>query len=283
MPTADLPAGPVEYHDTGGDGPVIVFLHGLLMNGSLWRAVTPTLRGRYRCVMPTLPLGSHRQPMNPDADLSLSGMVGIVADFLDHLDLQDVTLVHSDWGGALFLTALGRDERVGRHVVCSCEAFDNFPPGLPGRLVTIAARIPGGVLLALHQFRIGALRRSRLMLGHMAKRPVPDDLVAEWTAPALGSPEIRRDLRKYARRTWPKARLVEATRKLADFTGPTLVLWAPETDVMPPAHGAQLAALVSDGRLIEISDSYVLVSLDQPEIVAESIDHFVRSTAVPRH
>jgi len=278
MPTADLPAGPVEYLDTGGEAPVIVFLHGLLMNGSLWRAVIPALHPRYRCVLPTLPLGGHRRPMNPDADLSLTGMIGIVADFMDHLNLRDVTLVHSDWGGALFLTALGRDERVGRHVVCPSEAFDNFPPGLPGALVTIAARIPGGIPLALRQLRIPALRNSRLMFGHMAKRPVPDDLIDEWTAPALRSAEIRRDLRKYARRTWPKAQLLAATHKLVGFTGPALVLWAPESDVMPAAHGAALAALLPNGRLVEVDDSYVLVSLDQPEIVARSIDHFIRST-----
>jgi pimeloyl-ACP methyl ester carboxylesterase len=115
--------------------------------------VVPALSPAYRCIRPTLPLGAHRRPMRPDADLSLTGMVGIVADFLDHLDLTGVTLVHNDWGGGLFLTAIGRDQRVARHVVSPCEAFDNFPPGLPGRLARLASWIPGGLALALRQLR----------------------------------------------------------------------------------------------------------------------------------
>lgn len=278
MPTAELAAGPLEYLDSGGDGPVIVFLHGLLMNETMWRDVTPALDARYRCILPTLPLGSHRRPMRADADLSLRGMIGIVADLLDALDLRDVTLVHTDWGGALFLTALGRDERVGRLVVCTCEAFDNFPPGLPGKLATLAARMPGGIALALRQLRVRALRESPLLLGRMAKRPIPDDMIDAWVTPGLASPEIRRDLRAYARRTWPKRDLVAATEKLADFSGPALVLWTPETTVMPADHGVRLAELLPDSRLVEIEDSYVLVSIDQPGLVSRSIDSFIQDT-----
>jgi hypothetical protein len=72
-------------------------------------------------------------------------------DFLDALSLEDVTLVHSDWGGALFLTARGLDHRVARQVILPSEAFENFPPGLPGRMVALAVRLPGGIQLAARQ------------------------------------------------------------------------------------------------------------------------------------
>jgi pimeloyl-ACP methyl ester carboxylesterase len=278
MSTVELPAGPIEYVDTGGDGPVIVFLHGLIMDGQLWRDVVPLLAPSHRCILPTLPLGAHRTPMRPGADLSLGGMVGIVADFLDRLDLHDVTLVHNDWGGALFLTAEGRDDRVARQVVCSCEAFDNFPPGRPGRLARLATWVPGGLSLALRQLRVGWMRRSPLLFGHMAKRPLPDDLVRAWTAPAIHSRAIRRDIRTYGRRTWPAARLTEATARLADFRGPALVVWAPETPVMPRSHGPRLAATFADGRLVEVEDAYVLLPLDQPVKLAGLIGEFVRAS-----
>jgi hypothetical protein len=71
MAVVDLPAGPIEYEDTGGSGPVIVLLHGLVMNGTLWRHVVADLRDDYRCVAPTLPLGGHRLAMHADADLPL--------------------------------------------------------------------------------------------------------------------------------------------------------------------------------------------------------------------
>lgn len=65
MPQLELAAGTIEYQDTGGDGPVLVFLHALTMDGSLWRKVVPGLVPDYRCVLPTLPLGGHRRPMRP--------------------------------------------------------------------------------------------------------------------------------------------------------------------------------------------------------------------------
>ena len=39
MAEIDLSAGPIDYEDTGGDGPVVVLLHGLAMDPSLWRDV----------------------------------------------------------------------------------------------------------------------------------------------------------------------------------------------------------------------------------------------------
>src|SRR6266516_7436714 len=68
MNEIELSAGTVHYTDTGGDGPVVVLLHGLLMDASLWDAVIADLATDHRCIAPTLPLGAHRRPMNSGAD-----------------------------------------------------------------------------------------------------------------------------------------------------------------------------------------------------------------------
>src|SRR5215211_1512202 len=154
MPEVELSAGTIEYEDTGGSGPVVVLVHGLLMNGSLWRHVVAELRTDHRCVVPRLPLGGHRRPMRPDAVLSLRGQARILGALLERLDLRDVTLTFNDWGGPLFLAS---DERIGRLVPASCEAFDNYPPGVPGRMVWLAAKPPGGVNAALQPLRLRAL------------------------------------------------------------------------------------------------------------------------------
>src|SRR3954451_21882321 len=88
----DLDAGTIRYRDSGA-GPTIVFAHGLLVDGTLWRKVTPLLEAEFRCVVPDLPLGSHREAMKADADLTPPGVARILADFLAALDLDDVTLV----------------------------------------------------------------------------------------------------------------------------------------------------------------------------------------------
>src|SRR5260221_14530252 len=98
MQTIELSAGTIEYEDTGGSGPVVVLLHGLAMDGSLWRHVVRELRADHRCVVPTLPVGGHRRPMRADADLSLHGLARLQAEFLEALDLREVTLVGNDVG-----------------------------------------------------------------------------------------------------------------------------------------------------------------------------------------
>jgi pimeloyl-ACP methyl ester carboxylesterase len=282
MRRVELPAGPVEYDETGA-GPPVVLLHGLVMDHTVWDQVLPMLPAGFRYLRPVLPLGAHRLSMRPDADLSLAGQVGIVADFLAALDLRDVTLVHSDWGGGLFLTARGRDERVSAQVVLPCEAFDNFPPGLPGKMAALAARIPGGAYLAARQLRIGWVRALPLLLGQMAARPLHDELVRGWTEPLLRDRAIRRDFVRYARTRFDRARLVRDTEALARFSGDALVLWSPDQKVMPPEHGRRLADLLPAARYAEISGARVLSMLDEPAAVAAHLgDFLVQRGASPR-
>ena len=278
MPEVELSAETIEYEDTGGDGPVVVLLHGLAMDGPLWRHVVRDLRDGYRCVVPTLPLGGHRRSMRPDADLSILAMARLVAEFLEKLDLRGVTLVGNDWGGAQLLVPEGADERVGRLVLTSCEAFDNYPPGIPGRAVTLAASMPGGIYLAFQALRLHPLRRLPITWGWMSKRPVPHEVMDEWFRPLQTRAEIRRDLRKYALSIPPKSELLEWSERLRSFDRPALVVWAAEDRVMPPEHGRRLAEILPQGRLIEISDSYTLIPEDQPGELARAIRGFVQDT-----
>jgi pimeloyl-ACP methyl ester carboxylesterase len=278
MKSVDIAAGTIEYLDVGDPaGPPVVLLHGLLMNAAQWDAVIPLLPAGFRYVLPVLPLGGHRIPMHDDADLAMPGMVGIVADVLDALDLTDVTLVVSDWGGPLFLTDIGRDERVGRMVICPSEAFGNFPPGFPGKVTWLATRTAGTVKLALLQMRVGWLRDRFFMWGMMAAKRIPQNVMDAWTAPAIADNRIRRDLLKYARTRFVKSDLVRATEKLADFPGDVLVLWS-RNRVMPVAHAERLGE-ITGGTVRYINDAKVLLMLDQPEETAREIGAFLRSRA----
>ncbi|WP_189113634.1 alpha/beta fold hydrolase [Pilimelia terevasa] len=202
MPQVDLTSGVVAYADTGGAGrPVLVLLGGLFVGGSMWRHVVAEWGGEFRCVVPQLPLGAHRTPMRSGADLSGRGIARLVGEFLERLDLRDVTLVGSDWGGAQLVVAEKVDGRVARLVLLPQEALDNYPPGLSGRSVCRAARTPGGLTLTLQQMRFRALRRSPLAFGRMSKRGVPDQVLDAWLDPALRRSEIRRDVARYLRST----------------------------------------------------------------------------------
>ena len=76
------------YSDTGGDGPVVVLLHGVLMNGTLWEDVVDGLRDRYRCIVPELPFGAHTTPMPDDPDLSLPALATLIAEIFRRVKSQ---------------------------------------------------------------------------------------------------------------------------------------------------------------------------------------------------
>jgi pimeloyl-ACP methyl ester carboxylesterase len=275
VPEIELEAGVIEYEDSGGEGPVLVLIGGLGMDWRLWREVIEGLGADYRCITPTLPLGSHRRPMNRDADLSLRGLGRIVADLIERLDLHDVTLAFNDWGGAQTMVADGLLDRVGRLVLVSCEAFDNYPPGLAGRAALFAAKTPGGLALMRQTILRRPLRRLPFVYGQMSKRGVPDELLRSWLEP-LRRREIQRDLRKYIGDVRQGKRdMAAATASLVSFERPVLVVWDSEGKMMPSEHGPRLAAAFPDSRLVEVEDSYTLIPIDRPDVLVAELRRFV--------
>jgi pimeloyl-ACP methyl ester carboxylesterase len=271
---AELSAGTIEYTDSG-DGPVIVLLHGLLMDASLWDDVIARLSATHRCLAPTLPLGAHRRPVKPDADLSLPGIARLVTEFLSRLGLRDVTLVGNDTGGALVqLIAAGREPRVGRVALVSCEAFGNFPPGLTGKNLALAAKLPPWLFgLVIQQMRLRPVRRLPVAFGWLTKRG--DAAALRWMRPLLTQPAIRRDTVRMLRAVFADKRiLLAASEQLPAFERPALVVWAAGDRVMPPEHGRRLSELLPHAQLVEIDDSYTLIPLDQPAALARAIGDF---------
>ena len=272
----EMSAGTIEYEDTGGEGPAIVLLGGLMMDASLWEEVIADLSPEHRCVAPTLPLGAHRHAMHADADLTPRGLARLVAEFLDRLDLHDVTLVGNDTGGALVQLLAGDGAtRVGRIVLVSCDAFDNFPPGLTGKTLVQTGKLsPTMFGLFMQQMRLRPLRRLPVAFGWLTKRG--DAATARWIKPALQQREIRRDTVRVLRGIAAEPQLMlDAAERLPSFERPALVVWARQDRVMPLEHGRRLAELLPHGRLVEIPDCYTLIPLDQPTRLAEAIQQLI--------
>src|SRR3954468_3611829 len=216
-----LPQGTIRYRDTG-DGKPLVFVHGFLVDGTLWRKVTPQLEARFRCVVPDLPLGSHSLPMKPDADLSPPALAALIGELLERLDLRDVTIVANDTGGALtqILLANGPTDRIGRVVLTPSDAFDNFFPPL-FRPLQYLARVPGAVNGVIQSLRAPALRRLPLAYGWLTKRRVPNEVTAGWVRPCQTDKGVRRDTAKVL--VGVSSRYTnEAAKKLPGFEKPVL-------------------------------------------------------------
>jgi pimeloyl-ACP methyl ester carboxylesterase len=276
MPEITLPQGTINYRDSG-DGPSVVFVHGLLVDGTVWRKVAPLLDGAARAIVPDLPLGSHRRAMNPDADITPHGVARLVGDFLAALDLEDVTLVGNDTGGLISqLVALDHGERVGRLVLTNCDCFEVFPPKEFVPMIK-SARVPGAVKAALQPMRAAAARRTVMAYGGLA-REIPDDVTAAWIEPARTDGAIRGDLIRFMKAV-DKSIAVEAAERLPQLKIPSLVAWGQDDRFFSRELGERLAATLPNARLEPVAGSRTFVSEDAPEALADLIRGFVRERA----
>jgi pimeloyl-ACP methyl ester carboxylesterase len=274
MKEVRLPQGTVRYRDSGSGEP-IVFVHGLLVNGLLWRKVVPRLERDFRCMVPDLPLGSHTLPMEADADLSPPGLARLVADFLEALELDSVTLVGNDTGGAICqLVAANHPERIARLVLTPCDSHENFLPPM-FRYLQAAARVPGGLAVLLQSLRLPAMRRTPIAFGWLMKRQPEREVSDSWVLPVLSDRAVRRDAVKVLRGI-SKRYTLEAAERLRSFERPVLLAWAPEDRFFKWRYAERLASEIPAARLERVEDSRSFVPEDQPERLAELIAGFAR-------
>jgi pimeloyl-ACP methyl ester carboxylesterase len=270
MPQVELPQGRIDYRDEG-DGPPVVLIHGLLVNGRVWERLVPFLSRSARCIVPDLPLGSHRQPLDGSADLSPPGVAALIAELIERLDLDEVTLVGNDTGGALCqLVVTNHPERIGRLVLINCDAFEHFPPPAFKMLVKVLARVPGAVGGLAATARFGPVRRAAMSLAPLTIDPVPDDLLQSWVAP-LRERGVRHDLVKVLRGISP-AYTTEAAEKLPAFKRPVLIAWGTEDKFFPLSDAERLAALFDEARLERVEGARTFVQMDAPDRLAALIE-----------
>jgi pimeloyl-ACP methyl ester carboxylesterase len=268
-----LRQGTIEYQEFGPQDsphPPVLFVHGILVDGRLWREVAEGLARRgFRCIVPTLPLGSHTIPVRDATALSLHGVAEIVNDAIVALDLSDVTLVGSDTGGGICqLLVDAHPDRIGRLVLTNCDAFDKCPP-FPFDLVFALLRGPISIRTLFGQMRLRALRNSPLGYGLLINHPEPD-VTAAWLRPCLKDARICRDLAALLRQV-AATDLTDVATRLPRFTKPVTLVWGQRDRCFTPSLGRRLAKQFSDAKLIEVPDAKTFVSLDQPDSVIDAI------------
>jgi pimeloyl-ACP methyl ester carboxylesterase len=269
----DIPAGAIGYRDCG-EGSPIVFVHGVGVNGDLWRQVVPRLASSHRCITPDLPWGSHWIPLDPDADLSLPGMARIAADFLEALDLESVTIVANDTGGAVAQALVGRHpERIARLVLTSCDAFEKFPP-TPQKYLEVMARSRLLTWIVAYTAQFKRIQRLPTAYGFVTSRAMPAAIMHSFTGPVRLNPEVRRDFRRMLRAVDTKYTF-EAAARLTNFDKPALVLWAENDKIFPREHGRRLAKLLPQARFDLIASSRTFIPEDQPDRLVTAIEDFL--------
>jgi len=285
MPTIDLPHGTVHYRVAGvgahgvPDGPPVVFVHGFLVDGSLWdRTAAALAAAGVRSYAPDWALGSHRHPLAAGTDNSPRGIARQIAAFLAALDLTDVTLVGNDTGGALCQFVLDTDPlRVGRLVLTNCDAFDQFPPA-PFDVLFKAFRKVGAIKPLMTPMRATAARHSPAGYGMLARELDPAQTRA-WIEPCLGDARVREDVARFANGVDPEELLGVSTR-LGAFAGPVALVWGQADRFFKPAFARRLQEVFADARLVELPGCRTFVPLDEPQRLADEIVAVARRTAL---
>jgi pimeloyl-ACP methyl ester carboxylesterase len=274
MPAIEIEQGTIHFEEAGPPaGRPVVCVHGYLMAGDLWAGLGERLAGRgLRVLMPTWPLGSHREPMRDGADVTPRGVAAIIAAFLEALDLRDAVLVGNDTGGALCqVVAVDHPDRLGALVLTNCDAFENCPPSFFKALV-VAAKVPGGLRAALTPMRTAAARRSPLGYGLLSHANV-DRLAREWVRPPFEHPGVFEDLRRLTVALDNRVTL-DAAARLGGFDKPVLLAWAVDDRLFPLRDAHRLAAVLPQARIEAIEGSRTFSMLDQPDRLAELIGAF---------
>jgi pimeloyl-ACP methyl ester carboxylesterase len=259
-----------EYGPQDSAHPPVVFVHGVLVNGEMWREVAEKLgRQGYRCIVPTLPLGSHTIPVHDAGVLSLHGVAEIVNDVIAALDLSHVTLVGCDTGGGICQLAVdARPELFGQLVLTNCDAFDQCPP-FPFNKVFGILRGPKSIRAVMEPMRLAALRNSPLGFGLLISRP-DKHVTADWIAPCLNDRRICRDLAALLHQI-AITDLTDVATRLHRFDKPVTLVWGQSDRVFTPKLGRRLAAAFANAKLIEVPGARTFVSMDEPDAVVDAI------------
>jgi pimeloyl-ACP methyl ester carboxylesterase len=277
LPTIDLPHGSVRYRSAGPSDavtPPVVFVHGFLVSATLWTKTADALAtAGVRSYAPDLPLGSHTIALGSAADQSPRGIARQVIALIEALELENVTLVGNDTGGAICQFLLDSDaSRIGRVVLTNCDAFTHFPPAPFGLLVK-ACRSPSAIRALVAPMRATVIRHSPIGYGLLVSEPLDADQTRAWVEPCLSDPAIRQDVARFAKQVDPQD-LNVASNRLSGFDGPALLVWGAADRFFKLQDAHRLRDTFTNARLVEIANGRTFVPLDEPTRLATEIGAF---------
>ncbi len=279
MPTIDLPHGKLRYRAAGPENskrPPVVFIHGFLVSNTLWSKTADALaEAGIRSYAPDLPLGSHSLPLDESADQTPRGVARRVLAFIEAMDLDDVTIVGNDSGGAISQFLVDTDSsRVGRLVLTNCDAFEEFPPA-PFDTLFKSFKKPGPIRALMAPMRSTKIRHSPAGYGLLASKPLDAEQTRAWAEPCITDGGVRKDAAKFVTAVDADEEMHGVSTRLSEFDGPLLLVWGNGDRFFKVDLARRLADTAKDAKLVEIEGGKTFIPLDEPERLAAEIDEFV--------
>jgi pimeloyl-ACP methyl ester carboxylesterase len=268
--TVETPSGTIAYVEHG-QGPVALFVHGVFLNGYLWRDVITRLGDVRRCIAVDL-LAHGGTQARPGVEISFPAQARMLREFLDGLGIDRVDVVANDSGsGIAQLFAAYHPERLRSLTLTNGDTHDNWPPE-PFK-ATLAAAAAGQLEGALRTMLADVEFARTAGFGSAYARPeaLTAETVETYLGPILASPEAYRDFERFLA-TFDCASTVAAYERLRRLDVPTLVLWGTE-DVFFDTQWAYWLRETIPGtrRVVEVPGGHLFFPEEEPELVAREL------------
>lgn len=220
----DTPSGRIAYTETGA-GPVALFVHGVLLNGHLWRHQLAQLSDIRRCIAVDL-LAHGDTEIAPGQDVSVTANAVMLREFMDALGIEQADLVGNDSGGGIAqIFAATHPERVRSLALTDCDAHDNWPPEAFKPFLALAAS--GGLRGVLDAMLADKqVYRSAQALGPAYEHPgrVTDDDIEAYLRPLVRSDARTDDFRRFLA-AFDSRHTLAIEDRLRRLNAPTLIVW----------------------------------------------------------
>jgi pimeloyl-ACP methyl ester carboxylesterase len=286
-PDADNPLVPafdeairIDCHDAGslyvisrGDGPPILFSHGVTLSSRTWAKQFDSMPAAgFRAL--AFDGRGHGESTVGDTGHSIDNLAADVRSVIEGLDLRDVVLVgHSMGGMAMQAFAIRHPdiaaERVSGLVLLStaARAVTSDARRLRGPLERVTGAVPN----------VGAIMRQQnlgLLIARVGFGDSPHPSHVEATRQMLAACS-RETLREASRAMLS----LDLTADLPSITLPTLVIVGTADVLTPPRDARQIASLIPDASLVELPGAGHMLMFERTAEVDQLIIDFARDRA----
>jgi len=270
--TIETPSGRIGYVEAGS-GPVVLFVHGVVLNKHLWRHQLAGLSDIRRCI--ALDLLAHGDTeIASDQDVSVTANAAMLGEFLDALKIDQVDLVGNDSGGGIAQIFAARNhERVRTLTLTNCDTHDNWPPEAFKPFVEMVAA--GGLRDTLNTMLADkAVYRSPAALGPAYERAekVSDNDIEIYLRPLVRNEQRTRDLERFVR-AFDNKHTVTIEPQLRQLKAPTLIVWGTDDVYFPVKWAHWLAETIPGAKPpVELAGARIFF----PEERAETFNQLLR-------
>ena len=261
--TERVPGAPGIAFDTAGEGPVVVFLHGIGGHRTNWRDQLPAFAARgFRAV--AWDARGYGLSDDYEGPLDFADFSHDLARLLDHLEVERAHLVGLSMGGRI---------------------LQDFYPRYPDRVATLVlcATFPGfdASLTPEKRAEFIRIRKEPLVSGKEPKDIAP--VVAKTLiGPRATDAHFQRlveSMTMLHKESYIKAieasTLYDRSASLPDIAAPTLLVFGGADSLVVPAVGERMAAEIPNARLIVIPEAGHLVNIEFPDVFNERVLAFL--------